>query len=438
VACRRGLISSWRGIAAHSWQPKIEEIARRATLGQLPAIISVPQNESILAAYVDPLQYAKILRFGVKFSGVLLLVASGFVLLCWHVLDRCNGSRLLASTIRSYGRIAFLSSFFIAIAVACFYILLIRGFEGKWYELEAAVRLTADPPYVHRVLFPLAARGVLAIWHTLSVKKAFLLTQLVTLLLLVPAVYYFNSQFVQKSTAALASALLIPLILFSTTYYTFYDYGIILFYTLELIFLLQKRTALYLGALILATLNHENILFLILVSGAMHKPFAPATKYDFRFVALQLLVHFTVRACLFWALPVERASALGNVWINLHYLATAITDPQPLFATVLLFAWFGASLLGLATAPRFLRAATLTLPMLFIATITVGQINEARQFVAFIPVAIALTAWQAQSLVKPEELKQPREAERSELHAQHQPVAQIIHLDRSNVREVGP
>jgi hypothetical protein len=59
------------------------------------------------------------------------------------------------------------------------------GFEGKWYELESAVRLTADPPYVHRVLFPLAARGVLATWHALSVKKAFLLTQLVTLLLLV-------------------------------------------------------------------------------------------------------------------------------------------------------------------------------------------------------------------------------------------------------------
>ena len=74
----------------------------------------------------------------------------------------------------------------------------------------------------------------------------------------------------------------------------------------------------------------------------------------------------------------------------------------------------------------------------FIATITVGQINEARQFVAFIPVAIALTAWQAQSLVRPEELKQPREAEHLELAAQHQPVAQIIHLDRSNAREVGP
>jgi hypothetical protein len=114
----------------------IEEIARRAPLGQLPAIISVPQNEPILAAF-DPTQYAEILRFGVKFSGVSLLIASGVVLLYWHL---CNSSRLLGSTIRSYGRMAFLSSFFIAIAATCFYILLIWGFEGKWCQLESAVR----------------------------------------------------------------------------------------------------------------------------------------------------------------------------------------------------------------------------------------------------------------------------------------------------------
>jgi hypothetical protein len=90
------------------------------------------------------------------------------------------------------------------------------------------------------------------------------------------------------------------------------------------------------------------------------KPFAPAAKYDLRFVALQLLAHFTVRACLFWVLPVERASALGNVWINLHFLVTATTNPQLLFGTVLL-AWFAVSLLGLSTAPRVLRPAAPTL-----------------------------------------------------------------------------
>ena len=53
--------------------------------------------------------------------------------------------------------------------------------------------------------------------------------------------------------------------------------------------------------------------------------------------------------------------------------------------------WFlAAGCLGFRRAPQDLRRATILLPLLLGSTVLVGQINEARQFVAFIPIAIGL------------------------------------------------
>jgi hypothetical protein len=41
-------------------------------------------------------------------------------------------------------------------------------------------------------------------------------------------------------------------------------------------------------------------------------------------------------------------------------------------------------------APPFLRKTVVLLPFLLLMTLAVGQINEARQFLAFVPVALAL------------------------------------------------
>ena len=61
-----------------------------------------------------------------------------------------------------------------------------------------------------------------------------------------------------------------------------------------------------------------------------------------------------------------------------------------LWKTLILFAWFGVSALGLVDAPSFLRKATVLLPLLIGITLVFGQLNEARQFAAFVPVALAL------------------------------------------------
>jgi hypothetical protein len=384
----------------------IEEIARSAMLGRLPAIISIPQDEPILGAYRDLGQYVNLLYSAVKIGGTALLLIAGSGLFGCYILDWFEVEKHVVPIIPQISQ----SLLFLAISVTCIILLTVRGYEGQWYTLESAVRLTASPPYVHRILFPTAARLVLSVFPTLSVTRAFMLIQFMTLLLLVPALYCLSAQFVEKSIAALASALVIPLIFFTTSYYTFYDYGIILFFTLGLLCLRLRLTALYLGVVAVATLNHENVLLLVLVSGAMHKPFASASRYDLRFVALQLLIHFAIRTVLLLTLPVERVAALGNIWINLHFLSMAATHPRALVDTAMLMLWFSIALIGIRNSPRFLRAATPVLPMLVVITFLVGQINEARQFSAFIPIAIALIACQMQSLSRPRESKLIEEA----------------------------
>ena len=55
-----------------------------------------------------------------------------------------------------------------------------------------------------------------------------------------------------------------------------------------------------------------------------------------------------------------------------------------------LLLWYGLAATGWRHAPSFLRRCTLILPCLLVMTTLVGQFNEARQFDAFIPVAMAL------------------------------------------------
>jgi hypothetical protein len=187
-----------------------------------------------------------------------------------------------------------------------------------------------------------------------------------------------------------ASLMLFPVLVLTTSYHTFYDVGIVLFYTVGLYCLAVGRTRWYLVAIGAATLNHENILLLIVLSGMLARPWRPTAVYDWRFVAVQVALHAAIRGSLFYLLPETRVAAMGNVWINLHLLSTGLQGSRSLVETAVLVVWFGTALAALPFAPPFLRKAAIVLPMLVAVTLLVGQMNEARQFLAFVPVAIAL------------------------------------------------
>jgi hypothetical protein len=273
--------------------------------------------------------------------------------------------------------------------VGCF-ILAKTGYQGDWYPLNQALDITVDPPYRHRVLFPLLARTIGLVFPSASPVGLFLGVQFIVLLALFPLTARWCGLFGGRAVGIMASLLLFPLLVLTTTYYTFYDLGIVLFYTLGLYCLATGRRLLFLAVVGLATLNHENILLLILVSGAIVTAERSRLAYDWRFVGTQLVIHLAIRGVLFYFMPETRASALGNAWINLHFVWTAVLGSPSLVDTFLLFVWFATALFGLPHAPRLLRRAVVVLPMLIGLTVLVGQLNEARQFVAFAPVAFAL------------------------------------------------
>ena len=102
------------------------------------------------------------------------------------------------------------------------------------------------------------------------------------------------------------------------------------------------------------------------------------------------MIHTLIRAGLFLVLPVSRASSLGNIWVNLYFIANL---PHVLVHTAILFVW---SRSGLAWSG--VRSPFLTKNSRHPADVA-GDHADRRtnhrsscQFIAFAPVALALIA----------------------------------------------
>lgn len=364
-----------------------DDFVTKALAGDLPRILNVPLQDLPFYQRYSELDYLHFAHIGVVlFGGLLVGVAAASLV---YLTVSAAKLKLLVyqggGLIERFGSIALYAALFLT----SIFILKLQGYEGSWYRISDAIYFEAEPPFLHRVLFPSIAR-LLVEFADLNPFMAFTLTQAAVLLALFPIVRRWCRRFGDPEVAVLAPTLLIPFLFALADYYTFYDLGIILFYTIGLTLLLEKRTFAHLFLVPVATLNHENFLLLVLVSGLLHNPFRPNTAFDWRFVALQLVLYTLTRATLFVLLPVHRFSEFGKIWINLHYLSEAATNPTILWKTLLLFVWFGVSALGLVGAPTFLRRASVLLPLLVGITFIFGQLNEARQFAAFVPVALAL------------------------------------------------
>lgn len=269
----------------------------------------------------------------------------------------------------------------------CAMVLAWQGYNSTWYPIEKAMSFTADPPYVHRVLFVLVARAFQVLHPTLSDLNAFLLSQCVAIVLAMIAIRKWAELFIRKDLAFFSQVLLTAILVPTLRYFTFYDIGIIFFYSLGLTLLFKRQTTAYVAMVGLATLNHELILFLIFTSAFLYFEGRPTRKW-IAFVAAQLIVYAAIRTTLFQLMPVSRAWAQGNVWVNIEYILVKRRD---LADTAALMLWFAvAGFCALRPVHPGLKKCTILFPMLLGMTLLVGQLNEARQFDAFIPVAIAL------------------------------------------------
>jgi hypothetical protein len=363
-----------------------DDFVNKALAGDLPQILNVPQRPFLLQERYSALDYLRFAHIGVMLLGGLL-VSVAAVSLVWLSVPPVN-LQMFAYRFRLIERFGS-SVLYVALFLSSVFIFRQLVHEGSFYTISNAIYFKVSPPFLHRVLFPSVAR-LLVEFASVNPYNAFKLTQAAVLLALFPIIQRWCRGFAAPGAVILAPILLLPFFFAMADYYTFYDLAIILFYTMGLTLLWEKRTLPYLFLVPIATLNHENFLLLILASGLLHNPFRPGSVFDWRFVVLQLVLYILTRVLLFTLLPVPNLSHMGNIWLNFHFLSETAAYPMLLWKTLLLFAWFGVSALGLVGAPSFLRKATVLLPLLIGVTFVFGQLNEARQFAAFVPVAVAL------------------------------------------------
>ncbi|MEO7497439.1 MAG: hypothetical protein ABIT83_09475 [Massilia sp.] len=269
----------------------------------------------------------------------------------------------------------------------CF--LLMYGQEREWYPIARIMAFEGNPPFQHRILFVLPALALRAIFPAMPVLDAFLWSQMLAAALALWAVRRLASLFIRPDLAFVAQPLLLLMWAATLRYYTFFDIGIMFVYALALYYLLAGAQRPYLLVFAVGTLNHESTLFLVLLSAAvLCRRIQPIRLL--RLLLLQLLLYCAVRAVLFALLPTHAAWESGKPAYNLFLLTHR---PQELLINLgPLLLWFGLASFGLRQAPAPLRWCLLLLPCLLVMTFLVGQLHEARQFDAFIPVAAALIA----------------------------------------------
>jgi hypothetical protein len=311
-----------------------------------------------------------------------LMIAMIAIALACAVL-RFDGGRLA----RALGPLTLAWGFPCLVAATLFVVFQQTCVEGPWYRIDDAMALRVEPPFRHRVLFIWVAQALAYVIPAFSERQAFFASQFLAISLAVVA----SQAWCRRTTSAPLSyfGLALTALMLAPTfqYYTSYDFGIVFFYALCLTLLSARSYAIYVVVAAIGTLNHELIVFMMVLSGVIARAQSRTWTWSIGFVLIQLVLYGAIRSALFWLMPVDLAWLPGKVWVNIDRLVHV----QYLLRTAVLMSWFAIAIaLGGRRSTVEVRCAILLLPMLIGMTLLVGQINEARQFVAFIPVATGL------------------------------------------------
>lgn len=267
------------------------------------------------------------------------------------------------------------------------YILLHFGTQRSWYVIDKIMAYQGTPPFQHRVMFIFPAQVLQYAMPQLGAIQSFLWSQVLAVVLMLWSVRRFASLFIRRDLAFIGQFLVLCMWAPTLNYYTFYDIGIIFVYSFCLYHLMRRELLPYLAMLVAGTFNHEITLFLIVASAVVFLG-RMSLRSLAAFLVLQLVLYAMVRLLMFSVLPAHQAWEGDKLAFNLNLLLHNTRGLVYSLAPLLL--WYALAATGWRHAPSFLRRCTLILPCLVAMTALVGQFNEARQFDAFIPVAMAL------------------------------------------------
>ncbi|HMF94617.1 MAG TPA: hypothetical protein VKE96_09995 [Vicinamibacterales bacterium] len=261
---------------------------------------------------------------------------------------------------------------------------------------ESLVAGTASTPYQYRVLVPLMVRGLLFA-HVVDANTqmiAFAVIQVVALVLLALVFRAYLSRFVPDSvvcsTAALTLFAVLPFNYFNLPYYP-YDIPSVLFFTLGLPLIYDRKWRWFYPLFVAATINRETSIFLTVVT-----VFVLFDRVSPRVLALlagsQIAIWTAIKAALWVIYADNRWMGYGLYQFQLKVNLATLVE-RPLKAVIALATWGCLWMAVVIWHKRirdpFLRRTLWTVPVFIAGMFFVGFIIELRIYGEVLPIVLA-------------------------------------------------
>jgi hypothetical protein len=320
----------------------------------------------------------------------LLSFLSVMIILSWYYRDglyREMKFLLIGKNSEAYNKDILNFIILVGCSWACFYSLLCQGYQGSWYIIEDIMNFKGPSPFQQRILFVLFAKLIRWVFPSLTYIQSYCLSQLLPIVLAFYFIKKWAELFIRANYSFLAQFILLAMLIPTITYYTFYDFGIIFFFTLCLYLLFKEQFIAYYIVFSIGIFNHEIILFMVIIYLAMYLKDRILWKEIFISILFQLTIFILIRYLQYYYIPGTYLTATGRIWINIDFI---FNKQAMLFNTfVVIGVWYTLSIIGIKYAPKKLKRCAVLIPLLLMMTLFVGQLNELRQFNAYIPVAIS-------------------------------------------------
>jgi hypothetical protein len=313
-------------------------------------------------------------------------------------MEICENQRKNVSTL--------LILFSASLALASIYYLQLDypNYEDRYQIHNEILNGEIDPPYRHRILVPYTTNLSTSIFeYAFSTKGAFLLSYLLydffAIFFSLTAQYYFLKIFFSEDHSLIGTLFVSSVmpITFAEPYqpWSLLEPGL---FSLSLILMHEKRYYSLFPVLIIATLNRATAVFIPIMFFLVHLDFQGGLKvcvprffkkYFLKVVVL-FLIWMGVRGSLWvilgkgdeWVKPLEEIF-LQN--INWEYLRMASIKISIFFGACWIFA-----ILGIKTAPAFIKRASLVIPIYLFVIGVWGIWIEIRLLTPLYPLLTAL------------------------------------------------
>jgi hypothetical protein len=258
--------------------------------------------------------------------------------------------------------------------------------EMRFYPLATILSApqTLDV-FGRRLLLVWPAQGLSLLMPRLSPRHIYYVIQAIVICTTVSLVGVWSARFVGWRNAYLGQMFLVAMLVPTFAYHNYYDIFIVATYTGALLCLHERKYWAFGLIAAICTLNHENTLLLVFVALAVCSKREPMWKAAV-ISGATLLAWFVVKVGISIAVPLQTSyhyRVITNLW------KVANQPRAVLFSAIELSPMFLCTVFGWKSASGLLRrAAVFLIVPLFAVTYLFGQLDESRQFDAFIPVAI--------------------------------------------------